>query len=163
MLVGSDEEDREWPWDELLRIHENPSSSDLLYSREGVQSTALVCRDQVQGLMVTSLLEQHPRLSPMRKLVYIEYITVAPWNRPSARHRISKGAGPLLVTYAVLRSASEGREGRLALHSGGVKATQFYKGIGMRSYGPDQVEDHLDYFEGDTTWASSFLAKGRGT
>jgi hypothetical protein len=157
-------------WLPLLRKHRTPDADwkwakktlDVCYTI-GVEHVAITHQGQVQGVMVTSLPDSPPPLSVLPDLLYVEYVAVAPLNRPLAgKRQIFRAVGPVLLKHAARRSIREGREGRLGLHSELYPDTlRFYREtIGLTSRGADHDEEAgREYFEGDATWASKFLTR----
>jgi hypothetical protein len=82
-----------------------------------------------------------------RRLVYIEAIASAPWNRRELQETpYIKGVGTALLLYARQRSLELGYEGRVGLHSLASVET-FYQGQNMANYGKDPEKENLRYFE----------------
>src|SRR5271156_3290416 len=92
-----------------------------------------------------------------KPLVYLDYLEVAPWNRPDFGPvpRL-RGVGSALITAAVALSDEEGFKGRLGLHSL-PQADAFYRKIGMTDLGPDPAYQNLRYFEMTVEQARTFL------
>ena len=82
-----------------------------------------------------------------QRLVYIQYITSAPWNRKEIqRPPRYKGVGTALLRYARLRSVELGYGGRIGLHSLPT-AERFYENQNMLNLGIDEEYENLTYFE----------------
>lgn len=97
---------------------------------------SVVAQGETQGLVQVDLTKACREPSQVRKpLVYIDYLEVAPWNRPEfgAAPRL-RGVGTALLTAAVALSEDEGFKGRLGLHSL-PQADDFYRKIGMTDLG----------------------------
>jgi hypothetical protein len=153
------DEDYGWEWRKLLAALCGRGDTSIFYSAEELEAAAIVCSGQVQGIVASSLPKSSPKLSRLQSLLYVEYISVAPWNRPrQGDGRIFRAVGPSLLKQVVLRSAGTGHEGRIGLHSAGVAASKFYNGLGMKNRGPDYSEDGYVFFEGDTDWSNSFCS-----
>ncbi len=92
-----------------------------------------------------------------RPLVYLDYLEVAPWNRPELgiTPRL-RGTGSALVTAAIALSDEEGFKGRIGLHSL-PQADSFYRKIGMTDLGHDPAYQNLRYFEMTAEQAHAFL------
>ena len=119
---------------------------------------SVVAQSVTQGLAQIDLTKTAREPSQMGKpLVYIDYLEVAPWNRPEfgAPPRL-RGVGSALVTAAVALSAEEGFKGRLGLHSL-PQADAFYQKIGMTDLGQDTAYQNLRYFEMTAESAREFL------
>lgn len=86
-----------------------------------------------------------------QKLVYVEYLASAPWNRKEIqRPPRYQGVGTNLLRYARVRSVELGYSGRVGLHSlpGSVK---FYENQLMENFGPDEGNDDARLFRVRTT------------
>ncbi len=91
--------------------------------------------------------EQHGSRITGHPLLYLEYLAVAPWNRPDVgRPRRFSGCGFSLLKFAAERSQALGYGGVLGLHAL-PGSHPFYSGAGMKDFGPDPQEDGLHYFE----------------
>lgn len=118
----------------------------------------VTCEASLQGLMLVDLSESCRLSSQFGKpLVYVAFISTAPWNRPSieSQPRFS-GVGRSLILQAIELSLAEGFEGRVGLHalSG---ATEFYEGkCGMTVVGQDAAKDNLTYIEMTPEQAEAF-------
>lgn len=89
-------------------------------------------------------------------LVYVNFLEVAPWNRPGAPERLFNGLGPILLRMACDLSVQRGYEGRVGLHS--VAAAQtFYSRMGFRSLDCPNEYNEL-YFELDPGGAHALLS-----
>ena len=120
---------------------------------------SLVAQGETQGLAQVDLTKFGREPSQSGKpLVYLDYLEVAPWNRPElgGTPRL-RGVGTALVTAAVALSDEEGFKGRLGLHSL-PQADDFYrKRCGMSDLGPDPAYQNLRYFEMTADQARAFL------
>jgi hypothetical protein len=112
-----------------------------------------------QGLMRVDLTKAAREPSQAGKpLVYVDYLEVAPWNRPELGQvpRL-RGVGSALVTAAVALSEEEGFKGRIGLHSL-PQADAFYRNkCGMTDLGPNAAAQNLRYFELTAEQARAFL------
>lgn len=80
-------------------------------------------------------------------LVYIDYVEVAPWNRPGWQpHRVFTSIGTTFLRTAIQASLLLGFDGRIGLHSL-PQANSFYTRMGMMNLGADSEYQHLWYFE----------------
>lgn len=131
-------EDAHWDWTQKVLPTRN---------RLDFKHFCLVYDSLAQGLMQLELVRHKSRLEPNKDLVYIDYVTVAPWNRglTQARYRL-KGVGGLLVARAIRTSLDEGFHGRVGLHSL-PGASGFYRKTGATSFGCDASYHNLEYFE----------------
>jgi len=120
---------------------------------------SVVAQGETQGLAQVDLTKSGREPSQAGKpLVYLDYLEVAPWNRPElgGTPRL-RGVGTALVTAAVALSDEEGFKGRLGLHSL-PQADDFYrKRCGMTDLGPDSAYQNLRYFEMTADQARAFL------
>lgn len=119
---------------------------------------SVVAQGETQGLVQVDLTKAGREPSQVRKpLVYIDYLEVAPWNRPEfgVAPRL-RGVGTALLTAVVALSEDEGFKGRLGLHSL-PQADAFYRKIGMTDLGPDSAYQNLRYFEMTAEQARAFL------
>ena len=89
----------------------------------------------------------YSRKNPQQKLVYVDFLSTAPWNRTSLKNPPDyKGVGSILLSFAKQRSREIGCEGRVGLHAL-PKAEKFYKRKGMIYLGVDREKEDLVYFE----------------
>ncbi len=138
------EEDANWDW---ARFLEERTKAE----KEGVSRHARYSLWALGRLQALMILEISGRFYPARgsrlPQVYVEYLAVAPDNRPAVRHpRVLRGCGAALLRVAVRASLRLGWEGRVALHSlPGAKA--FYEGQGFRDLGSDPSEEGYHYME----------------
>ena len=86
---------------------------------------------RVEGLVVFDGFLQPSRKTPGARLLYLRYLAVAPWNRPSAsgpgRY---PGLDRILLGQAVRESIRLGSPGRVALHVP-VSASALYQELGF--------------------------------
>jgi hypothetical protein len=121
---------------------------------------SVVAQGVTQGLARVDLTKpcRHPSQHG-KPMVYLDYLEVAPWNRPElGTPRRLAGVGSALVTAAVALSVEEGFKGRLGLHSL-PQADAFYDGIGMEHIGSDPDYQNLSYFEMTEEKATMFLGE----
>ncbi len=94
-LKSSQEEDSHWDW----------LKKDLLTATPNYEKYALECEQITQGLMILELDCHRSRLESGKSLVYLDYLSTAPWNRPSIQDPPSyKGIGTTLFSFAISRS-----------------------------------------------------------
>ncbi|ARN83950.1 GNAT family N-acetyltransferase [Methylocystis bryophila] len=118
----------------------------------------VVAQGETQGLAQVDLTKSSREPGQVGKpLVYLDYLEVAPWNRPElgAAPRL-RGVGSALITAAVALSVEEGFKGRLGLHSL-PQADDFYRKIPMTDLGQDSTYQSLRYFEMTVEQARAFL------
>jgi hypothetical protein len=114
---------------------------------------------ETQGLAQVDLTKSAREANASGKpLVYLDYLEVAPWNRPELGFTPRlRGVGTALVTAAVALSEEEGFKGRIGLHSL-PQADDFYRRrCGMTDLGPDAAYQNLRYFEMTAAQARAFL------
>lgn len=119
---------------------------------------SVVALGETQGLAQVDLTKTAREANQRGKpLVYIDYLEVAPWNRPElgTAPRL-RGVGSALVTAVVALSEDEGFKGRLGLHSL-PQADDFYRKIGMTDLGQDPAYQNLRYFEMTSEQARAFF------
>jgi hypothetical protein len=121
---------------------------------------SVVAVGETQGLAQVDLTRGCRESSQSGKpLVYLDYLEVAPWNRPEfgAAPRF-RGVGTALIIAAIALSEDEGFKGRLGLHSL-PQADDFYRKIGMTDLGQDTAYQNLRYFEMTSEQARAFFEK----
>lgn len=140
-----------WHWNWARKTAE---MQDLLAFR----GFCVVARGETQGLARVDLTKAGREPGQRGKpLVYLDYLEVAPWNRPElGRAPRFRGVGSALVAAAVALSVEEGFKGRLGLHSL-PQADAFYQRIGMSDLGQDSGYQDLRYFEMTAQQARAFL------
>jgi hypothetical protein len=114
---------------------------------------------EINGLPQAACLIYHPKVSALNddNIFYIEYVAVAPWNRPNPmEQRQFKGVGKAIIQSAV-KYATEELKLRygFSLHSL-PKAEAFYEHIGMLNY-PILDKDALKYYEMSEGNARSYM------
>jgi hypothetical protein len=147
-LSSSNEEDRHWCW-----VNKYLKTATPNYERY-----ALECDSITQGLMLLELDCHYSRIESDRGLVYIDFLSTAPWNRRSIQENVTyKGVGSALVTFAISRSFDLGYQGRVGLHAL-PKAEDFYEKImEMFNLGCDTNKENLKYFELPASRASKIM------
>lgn len=121
---------------------------------------SVVAEGITQGMSQVNLTKTARIASQASKpLVYIEYLEVAPWNRPDlGRSFRFSGVGSALLTAATALSYQEGFKGRVGLHSL-PQADDFYRRCGMTDLGQDAAYQNLRYFEMTIEQARAFFEK----
>jgi hypothetical protein len=100
-----------------------------------------------QGLIWLETQWHRSWLTPDQRLVYVEALAVAPWNRRDLQYPpYLKGTGNSLMLFARERSLALGYQGRVGLHSLPTSET-FYHHQNMSDYGEDPDKENLRYFE----------------
>lgn len=122
---------------------------------------SVVAQGVTQGLAQVDLTKAAREASQVGKpLVYLDYVEVAPWNRPElGKPPRLRGVGSALITAAVTLSLDEGFKGRIGLHSL-PQADAYYRKIGMTDLGQDVAYQNLRYFEMTAEQARAFLDEG---
>jgi hypothetical protein len=145
-----------WHWDWHKKVAEIHASGE-----EGL-FFALECRNEVQGMMgitIKRCLLPEQRGQP---LVYIEYISTAPWNLGALlaimdRKPRYRAVGTALLSAAIEYSIRRGFCGRKGL-SALPQAESFYRNAcKMTDLGIDEEHDGLRYFEFTAEQAQDFL------
>lgn len=153
--------DAEWPWSQELSELQAADGR----APEPDQQWEIQQLVDVDGVVHGLVSIKHPvvsRLSPGHWLVYVERLSVAPWNRAEAKpNRRVLGCGLALLLHAVSRSLELGHEGRLGLHSLEDSNThRFYQRLGLVSLGEDLLEEGmLRYYELDESGAVALLSR----
>lgn len=127
-------------WDWLFKL-------EMINRSEEYEGYALEAEGCTQGFMKIETQRHGSHEVYGQKLVYVEYLATAPWNRKEIQRLPRyKGVGTNLLRYARVRSVELGYRGRVGLHSlpGSVK---FYENQLMDNFGPDEGNDDLIYFE----------------
>ncbi|MEA5575316.1 GNAT family N-acetyltransferase [Anabaena sp. UHCC 0451] len=131
-------EDKFWDW--LFKL-------GYISKQDNQEGYALECEGCTQGLMMVETQLHGSRSAIGQRLVYIQYITSAPWNRKEIQSPPRyKGVGTALLRYARLRSVELGYGGRIGLHSLPT-AERFYENQNMFNLGIDEEYENLTYFE----------------
>lgn len=137
-LLEYEAEDKEWDW--LFKLNFIKRNSEF-------EGYALEAEGSTQGLMKIETQRHSSHEVSGQKLVYVEFLASAPWNRKVIqRPPRFRGVGTNLLRYARLRSMELGYGGRVGLHSlpGSVR---FYDSQLMNNFGTDEDKDNLIYFE----------------
>ncbi|BCL40033.1 GNAT family N-acetyltransferase [Nostoc sp. MS1] len=138
--------DKFWDWEFKLEfvINKQPNREGYAIEYEG----------ETQGLMIIETQLHGSRLASGKRLVYVDGIASAPWNREMIQRPPQyKGVGTALLAFARTRSLELGYNGRVGLHSL-PEAEKFYDNQGMMDLGEDEDYDDLIYFEYGV-WRSS--------
>jgi hypothetical protein len=140
LLKTAHEEDAAWDWAKIIaEARFNPPRAGRY------EDYALVYADEAQALMVIETARHLNRQGVPQ--VYIEYLSIAPWNRRSSRNPPGfSGCGSAMIRVAVMRSSDLGFSGRVGLHSL-PGALGFYWKLGLHDFGPDPREENFHYLE----------------
>jgi hypothetical protein len=144
ILAAHAEGDSEWDWRRFL----GESSLSQASGTGRYQNYSLWALEELQGLMILEVSgAAHPTRHQRLPQVYVEYLSVAPDNRPNMRSpRKIMGCGSALLGTAFKVSRRLAWQGRVGLHSL-PGAVNFYKGHGFVDLGPDRSEEGLNYME----------------
>ncbi|MEM9809522.1 MAG: GNAT family N-acetyltransferase [Cyanobacteria bacterium P01_D01_bin.56] len=138
LLQQFEAEDKFWDWVVKKRIS---------ISSDNFESYALEFEGRTQGLMVIETQWHRSQVDRRNRLVYVEAVASAPWNRGVIQQPPElRGVGTALLLFAQQRSLEFGYGGRIGLHAL-PGAERFYEGRNMPSYGPDPDKENLTYFE----------------
>lgn len=147
--TGRKPEDSHWDW---------RRKAQAVRGMLGFHSFALVCGEQLQGLMMTNDVGSARLREQFGKpLIYVDFVATAPWNR----HRLQdpprfRGVGQVFILAAIETSREAGFRGRVGLHSL-PEAEPFYEGkCGFARLGPDFSHQNLTYFEMTEKQADAF-------
>lgn len=126
-----------WPWDKIVN-----QASTQEFDRKTFYLTIM---DDVEGVVHIKYPKQSKQDSALR-VVYIDFVAVAPWNRGVLENKRYSGVGSVLISHVIEFSNSEGFSGLIGLHSL-FQAEGFYKKIGMIDFGRDTSYGNMLYFE----------------
>ena len=148
---------RQWPQSWHWDWREKRSRVEGLLAFRGF---SIIAQGETQGLAQIDLTKAAREPSQAGKaLVYIDYLEVAPWNRPDLGQRPRlRGVGTALLSAAVALSVEEDFKGRTGLHSL-PQADDFYRRCGLTDLGPDPAYQNLRYFEMTADQARAFLER----
>lgn len=140
MLLALQEPDKAWNWDYKLRLATN---------EDRFEAYVVEVDEITQGVMLIETQWHRSQIdsSSRPRLVYVEYLSTAPWNRRFIEDPPDfMGIGRALMAFSRRRSAELGYDGRVGLHALPI-AEGFYHQLQMPDYGPDPDKDGLVYFE----------------
>jgi GNAT superfamily N-acetyltransferase len=145
-------EDHHWDW---------KAKADEWRPLLGYHSFAIVCENDLQGLMLVSDFKSaRLRAQFGRPVVYVEFVATAPWNRPEVqRPPRYRGVGTVMMMACVGLSRELGYHGRIGLHSLPAACPFYRDRIGMTELGEDAAHQDLTYFEMTRKQAEAFLQK----
>lgn len=145
-------EDRHWDWRQKAGWWR-----PLL----GYHSFALLCRNELQGLMLASDFKSaRLQLHFGKPIVYVEFLATAPWNRPEFQKPTRyRGVGTVMMAAAVELSFELGYRGRISLHSLPAAEPFYRDGCKMTELGTDAAHQDLMYFETTSNQAEAFRQK----
>jgi GNAT superfamily N-acetyltransferase len=129
--------DSAWNWVEKERRYAKWSN---------FEKYAIECEQITQGLMLIEKDWHRSQLFPDRKIIYIDSLATAPWNRATLSNQQFRGVGTTLLEFARERSKELGYRGFVGLHSL-PSAEAFYSRLKLANLGADPDKDDLVYFE----------------
>ena len=137
-LRASSEADQYWDWVTKNRIY---------MSSDNFEAYAIECDQVTQGLMLIEVRFHRSQVNPNRRVVYVQSLATAPWNRPSIQTPPDyRTVESTLLRFAQHRSFELGYGGLVGLHAL-PEAEAFYERMGMMDCGEDPDMDDLTYFE----------------
>ncbi|MFD1122441.1 GNAT family N-acetyltransferase [Methylophilus flavus] len=139
-----------WRWEHKIGL-----SANLL----SMPSFGVECDDQPQGIMLlfTDGYLSKSKATLHQPLVYLPYISTAPWNLPGFTSEPKyRGVGTILLSAAIQTSMELGFKGRLGLYSL-PGAESFYECYKFESLGID-TRSSLKYYELSAESAAEFLS-----
>jgi hypothetical protein len=144
-------EDKHWDWSKKVL----KTQGSLAHKHYVIE-----CEDKTQGMMQLEMSLHRSRIESGQHMVYIDYLSVAPWNRKTIETNPRfKLVGTVLLGQAIGTSDDEGFFGRIGLHSLPSAADWYRNIIGMKSFGMDSMYENLEYFEMSKSDAQKFLNK----
>jgi hypothetical protein len=147
--VANPVEDAHWDWErKVLAV-----KGSLNYLNFAIERDATT-----QGLMQLELTMHRSRSKQGQHLVYLSYLSVAPWNRKVLGLPIYKGIGSIFLAQAVGTSMEEGFGGRVGLHAL-PSAAGWYRKHELVSFGSDVDYQNLEYFEMGEAGAKKFVQR----
>lgn len=142
-LRQSAQDDKYWDWVFKQRAATNYGNYECY---------AIEAEGRTQGLMMIETLWHRSQVAVGQPLVYVEALSVAPWNRLQIqRPPYFKRVGSVLLEFSRTRSEALGYEGRVGLQSL-PGAEGFYESRNMMRFEPE-IDDFIDddepltYFE----------------
>ena len=127
----------------------------------GYHSFALLCRNELQGLMLASDFRSARIQTQFGKpIIYVEFLATAPWNRPELKKPTRyRGVGTVMMAAAVELSFELGYRGRISLHSLPAAEPFYRDSCKMTGLGADAAHHDLMYFEMTSSQAEAFRQK----
>ncbi|MEM6866829.1 MAG: hypothetical protein AAF528_00395 [Cyanobacteria bacterium P01_C01_bin.121] len=138
ILRETGQPDADWNWSYKLRL----SFNEERYEAYGIEQDEIL-----HGVILLETQWHRSWFSERYPLVYVEYLSSAPWNRrPIEDPPYLRQVGRALLTVARQRSVELGYDGRVGLHA--LPGTEgFYDHLNMLDNGPDPEKEDLVYFE----------------
>ena len=147
-------EDIHWDWLRKLSI---------LGGRLGYHCFAIICRSELQGLMICNDMAS-ARLPEQfgKALIYIDYLATAPCNRAAINDPPKyRGVGYVFVLAAIETSNEMGYKSRVGLHSLPGAELFYEQKCGFTRLGEDAAQQDLTYFEMTKHQAEAFRRNQR--
>lgn len=136
----------EWPYD----LRWNWDAKILPYRGQlGLKAYCIICDSKLQGMMQVNFIT-HGKLKEHvgKPLVYIDFLSTAPWNRRELVQKPVFGrVGSILVQTAVQLSFDEDFKGRIGLSSLPQSNAFYREAFGMTELGPNANYPLLTDFE----------------
>lgn len=146
-------------WQAVLLEFEEPDArlswrfkQQLADRNANYECYALECEELTQGLLMLETQNRWSEFDRGQRLVYVEVIMTAPWNRVSIQRPPElRGVGTALMSFTQQRSRDLGYKGCVGLQSL-PEAVSFYERMGMMrlELEPEDIVDageKLPYFE----------------
>ncbi|EKO3509360.1 hypothetical protein LCL63_002571 [Vibrio fluvialis] len=130
--------DFHWEWSSIV-------SGELSKDDYEKVTFFLLVDDNPEGVL-HAFFPKESRINDGHSLVYVDRISVAPWNRPKCPKRQFSGIGSILMLFIKEFSVLKGFGGAVGLHAL-KQAEEFYVYFGMKDLGVDQEYLDLKYFE----------------
>jgi hypothetical protein len=151
---------RGFPWADFGK-EPGSAAADTWIFLSGIRCTvfedATRVAEAIEGFLATSV--AHCSDLPLSKLtgrvLYIEYVAVAPWNQPGPARRYR--VGPLLLDYSAFEAEAR-CDAQVGLHAlPHVKLEEWYRTQGLQDRGYDGAKFPADparycYLEGGADW-----------
>lgn len=132
-------EDAHWRWNKKV----NSTAGQLAFRHYAIEH-----ENNTEGLMMIALVGHRSKIAPAKDIVYIDYLSVAPQNRPIIQNPPRfKAVGSVLFNYTVQVSEEEGMNGRVGLHALPNAASWYHNKLKLTSFGKDSSYNNLEYFE----------------
>ena len=146
LLTEAEQPDKGWDWDYKRRIAAGDSRFETYVLEIDRLAHGVVLLETQWHRSQVDERFSGGAVAPSR-LVYVEYLASAPWNRKSIEDPpYFVGVGRALLLFARKRSMALGYNGRVGLHAlPGSEA--FYHRHNMADYGADPDKEGLVYFE----------------
>jgi GNAT superfamily N-acetyltransferase len=141
-----------WKFSEEDKIMSWRFKEQLTLRQARYEAYAIEAEGVTQGMMLIETENRRSLFTPSQRLVYVESLASAPWNRSwIKRPPTLKGVGKSLLSFAKQRSASLGYGGFVGLHALS-RSIRFYERMGMTrlELEPKEIidpDENVPYFE----------------